>query len=98
MKKALIGLWGLIQGFIGTWWNVIGIMFITHPDSGPGSKEWEEDKMFVPVGYAMVIIWLVAMFFSYYKLKSNKTNMALFSVLWVLGTLCYILLSGFMQS
>lgn len=90
MKKILVGLWGLVQGIIGMWWNIWGFIFILHPDSEPGSKEWEEDKIFIPIGYIMLIIWLIAMLSSYYKLKKSKSHMIIFSITWVVSTICML--------
>lgn len=93
MKKGLIGLWGIVQGAIGAVWNMIGLLFILHPDSSPGSKDWEEDVMFIPVGYIMLVIWLIAMFLSYYILRKNKNNVLVFSVAWLVSMIaCVVLL------
>lgn len=89
MKKVLIGLWGILQGLIGTIWNLFALAFILHPGSSPGTKEWEEDAMFIPVGYIMLIIWLAIMFFCYYKLRKRKTDMIVFSVAWLVSMIIF---------
>lgn len=91
MKKFLIGLWGIMQGIIGTAWSGLGLAFIQHPNSGPGTKDWEEDKMFIPIGYIMVVIWLVITGFSYYKLRKNKSDIIIFTTTWLIGTAIYII-------
>lgn len=90
MKKFLVGLWGLVHGVIGTLWNIWGFIFILHPDSEPGSKEWEEDKIFIPIGYIMLAIWLIAMLSSYYKLRKSKMDIIIFSIAWVVSTFCML--------
>ena len=72
LKKILIALHGLFQGFIGLWWSFVGIAFITHPDSSPGTKDWEEDKDFIPVGYIMILIYLIILAVSFYIFKKRN--------------------------
>ena len=95
MKKLLIGLGGIVQGIVGTAWNLLGLLFILHPDSAPGTKEWEEDRIFIPIGYVMLVIWLIAMFFSYYKFRKSKTSLIIFSVAWLVSTITCIILMFF---
>lgn len=90
MKNLLIGLWGLVHGTVGTMWGLLGLLFILHLDSSPGTKEWAEDSMFIPVGYGMVAIWLIALFISYYELRKNKTGLIIFSAAWFVGIMICI--------
>ena len=90
MRKVLIGVWGILQGVIGTIWNVFALLCILHPGSAPGTKEWEEDAMFIPVGYMMLILWLVVMFLSYYKLRKRKSDMIVFSMAWLVSMIILI--------
>lgn len=90
MRKFLFGLWGILQGVIGAIWNLFALTFILHPGSAPGTKEWEEDAMFIPIGYVMLIMWLVVMFISYYKLRKRKSDMIVFSVAWLVGMIIFI--------
>lgn len=93
MKKVLIGLWGIVQGVVGTAWNLVGLVFLLHPGSAPGTKEWEEDAIFIPIGFVMLVIWLIVMFFSYYKLRKNKSDMIIFSVAWLVSMMICIILA-----
>ncbi len=86
MKRNLIGIWGIAAGIVGTIWNVLGFACILHPGSAPGTKDWEEDRMFIPVGYIMIAVWLAAMVFSCYKLRKNKSDIIVFSITWLVGT------------
>lgn len=90
MKKVVIGLWGILQGVIGTIWNLFALTFILHPGSAPGTKEWEEDAMFIPIGYVMLVIWLVVMFFSYYKLRKRKNDIIVFSLALIVSMIIFI--------
>ena len=90
MRKVLVGLWGILQGVIGTIWNLYALAFILHPGSAPGTKEWEEDAMFIPIGYVMLIIWLVVMFLIYYKLRKRKSDMIVFSMAWLVSMIILI--------
>lgn len=91
MKKFLIGLWGIVQGVIGTFWSGLGLAFILHLDSGPGAKDWDEDKMFIPIGYIMILMWLIILFFSYYKLRKSKSDIIIFSITWLVSTTIFLL-------
>ncbi|MGN0384348.1 MAG: hypothetical protein ACI4EX_00500 [Lachnospiraceae bacterium] len=94
MKRIVIGLCGIVQGVIGTLWTMLALAFILHPGSGPGTKDWEEDLMFIPVGYAMLVIWLIVMFFSFYKLKKNKTDIIAFLITWLVSTaICIVVIT-----
>ena len=55
MKKVLISLWGLLYGIIGGFLGILGIAFM-FPESSPGSKEYEEDRFFIPIGVIMLLI------------------------------------------
>ena len=90
MRKFLIGLRGILLGVIGAIWNLFALTFILHPGSAPGTKEWEEDAMFIPIGYVMLIMWLVVMFISYYKLRKRKSDMIVFSVAWLVSMIIFI--------
>ncbi|MDD6844413.1 MAG: hypothetical protein PUE32_02465 [Clostridia bacterium] len=93
MKKILIGLFGIVQGIIGTLWNMLALAFILHPGSAPGTKDWEEDQMFIPVGYAMLVVWLIFMFFSFYKLKKNKKDIIAFLITWLVSiAICIVVI------
>lgn len=80
LKKILIALHGLFQGFIGLWWSFVGIAFITHPDSSPGTKDWEEDKDFIPFGYLMILIYLIILAVSFYNFKKEKSDIIAFII------------------
>ena len=93
VKKILIGLFGIVQGIIGTLWNMLALAFILHPGSAPGTKDWEEDQMFISVGYAMLVVWLIFMFFSFYKLKKNKKDIIAFLITWLVSiAICIVVI------
>ena len=85
LKKILIALHGLFQGFIGLWWSFAGIAFITHPDSSPGTKDWEEDKDFIPFGYLMILIYLIILAVSFYNFKKEKSDIIAFIISLAVG-------------
>ena len=37
----------------------------------PGSKDWEEDILFVPVGFIMLVLWTISLVI-FIKLSRNK--------------------------
>ena len=91
IKKILIALHGLFQGFIGLWWSVVGTAFITHPDSSPGTKDWEEDKMFIPFGYIMILIYLIILTVSFYNFKENKSDVITFIISLAVGIAGFVI-------
>ncbi len=84
MKKALIAFLGLLQGVFGSWWGLLGIAFM-FPESTPDSKDYEEDRTFIPFGAVMLLIYLGVMIFSYYKLRKRKSDIITFSAALVIG-------------
>lgn len=93
MKKIFIGLYGIVQGIIGTLWNMLALAFILHPGAGPGTKDWDEEQMFISVGYVMLVIWLIVMFFSFYELRKNKTDI-IFLITWLVSTaICIVVIT-----
>lgn len=94
-KKLLLGLWGVIHGTVGTVWALAGWWLAIHPDSSPGTKEWAEDRLFIPVGYAMLVIWAMTTFISYYSLRKSKIGIKVFSGTWLAGIMICISLMYF---
>ena len=90
IKKVLIALHGLFQGFIGLWWSFVGIAFITHPDSSPGTKDWEEDKDFIPFGYLMILVYLIILAVSFYNFKKEKSDIIAFIISFIVGIAGFI--------
>ena len=90
LKKILIALHGLFQGFIGLWWSFVGIAFITHPDSAPGTKDWEEDKDFIPFGYLMILVYLIILAVSFYNFKKEKSDIIAFIISLAVGIAGFI--------
>lgn len=84
MKKVLISLWGLLYGIIGGFLGILGIAFM-FPESSPGSKEYEEDRFFIPIGVIMLLICLVTAIISYYKLRKSKSDIIIFSAALIIG-------------
>ena len=86
LKKILIAVYGFIQGYFGVWWNLLGIAFITTAGS-VNSKDWQEDSMFIPVGYIMIVVWLVVIIASVCKFKHEGFNVVLFLALLIIGAI-----------
>ncbi|MBR1591574.1 MAG: hypothetical protein IJ666_00975 [Ruminococcus sp.] len=85
IRKILIALHGLFQGFVGLWWSLVGIVFITHPDSSPETKDWEEDEMFIPFGYVMILIYLIILAVSFFGFKKEKSDIIIFIISLAVG-------------
>ncbi len=91
IKRILISLWGLLYGIIGSWWGLLGVAF-TFPESSPGSKDYEEDRFFIPLGVIMILFYLIGLIISYYKLRKSKPHIIIFSASLLIGIIIFILL------
>ena len=91
IKKILIALHGIFQGFIGLWWSFVGIAFIIHPDSSPGTKDWEEGKDFIPVGYVMILIYLIILAVSFYIFRKQKPDILTFIISLAVGIAGFVI-------
>lgn len=78
MKRMLLVLAGLVYGFVSFWWAAFSLVFILHPFSGPGTKEWPEDASFIPWGYAGLLFWAALTGYLFWKLKKDRRSAALF--------------------
>ena len=92
MKKTLYGLYGLLQGTIGSYFAILGICF-AFPQSAKGTKEYEEDRMFMPFGFIMLAIWLAVMGFTVLKLKrdDDMRSLVTFAAAWAVGLTFYLI-------
>lgn len=89
MKKFIIAFLGLLQGTFGSYWGLLGIAF-TFPESGPGSRDYEEEQFFVPFGVIMLLSLLTEIIFIYYKLRKKKSDIITFSVAQTIGIAIFI--------
>lgn len=87
MKQFLTGFWGLVYGTAGTFWAFVGYVLAFPLDSSPGTKEWAEDSQFIPLGYIMLALWVMALFMSYFSIRKNKIQLLVFSLAWLVGIL-----------
>ncbi len=78
MKRVFFLLAGLAYGFISFWWAAFSLVFILHPFAEPGSKEWPEDALFIPLGYVGLAFWVLLTGTLFWKLKKDKGHAALF--------------------
>lgn len=78
MKRALFLLAGLAYGFISFWWAAFSLVFLLHPFSGPGSRDWPEDASLIPLGGVGLALWLLLTGALFWRLKRDKGNAALF--------------------
>lgn len=92
MKKVIYVLLGLVQGFYGSYWAILGYAF-AFPESEKGSKDYEEDMWFSPVGYIMMLIWLAVMAYAIVRLRKNKGGLIAFLAAWAVGTAALIILA-----
>lgn len=91
-RKIGISILGLLQGTLGSYFALLGFAF-AFPESGPGSKDYEEDIFFVPFGYIIMFIWLALMIIAFIRLRKNKGKLLLFSISWFIG-ICIFLIYG----
>lgn len=89
LKKTGLSVLGLLQGTLGSYTILLGLAF-AFPESTPGCKDYEEDLYFVPLGFALMLLWLAVMIAAFLFLRKNKTNFLLFSISWLIGTGAYL--------
>ena len=84
LKKAGLLALGLLQGLFGSYFAILGWAF-AFPESSPGSKDYEEDLFFVPLGFVMLFAWIIIMIAAIALLRKNKAYLALFLISWLIG-------------
>lgn len=70
MKKAIIA---ILYSIISVFWLFfsalcISVLWLT----GPGTNDWEEDAMFIPIGIIMLIIWMISFIALVFSFKNKK--------------------------
>lgn len=77
-KIMVITLSGIAYGILSFWWILYSIIMITHPDSSPGTKEWPEDVMFIPIGYILLVLVIIISIAITIRNRKNKWNVIIF--------------------
>ena len=88
-KKIGISILGLLQGTVGSYIAILG-WACAFPGTESGSKDYEEDMLFVPFGYAIMLIWIAVMIIAFIKLRKDKGKLLLFLVPWLIGVCIFI--------
>lgn len=73
MKKIILG---IIYSIISVFWLSIAVLFTSALWlEKPGTNDWKEDSMFIPIGIIMLIIWVITLIALIYSFRSkNKTS------------------------
>lgn len=90
MKRIGLAISGLLQGTVGSYLAVLGFVF-AFPGTPPHSKDYEEDMMFVPMGYIIMALWLAVMIISVLSLRKNKANLLSFLIPWIFGVIGFLI-------
>lgn len=70
MKKVIVGILYVILSVI---WLFLAVVFTsTLWLTSPGTNDWTEDAMFIPIGIVMGILWAVSLVFLMIKIKGRK--------------------------
>lgn len=70
IKKVLI--WAVYSA-VSMVWLFFAIVFVSPIIyDNLGSKDWEEDAMFIPIGIIMFIIWLFVLIFMILRVKKKS--------------------------
>ncbi len=70
IKKVLI--WAVYSA-VSMVWLFFAIVFVSPIIyDNLGSKDWEEDAMFIPIGIIMLIIWLFVLIFMILRVKKKS--------------------------
>ncbi len=92
LKRIGISFLGLLQGTVGSYLALLGFV-CAFPDSSPGSKDYDEDMFFVPVGFAIIFLWIMVMITAVALLRKNKTHLLLFLIPWLIGLIGCVVFS-----
>ncbi len=90
LKRIGLAILGLLQGTVGSYLAVLGFVF-AFPGTPPDSKDYEEDMMFVPMGYIIMALWLAVMIASIVFLRKNKANLLSFLITWLVGMIGFLI-------
>ena len=88
IKRIKFSILGLLQGIFGSYLALLGYAF-AFPESKLGSKDYEEDMFFVPLGFVIILLWLIVMITAIVFLRKNKANLLSFLIAWFIG--CIVL-------
>lgn len=70
MKKAFIG---IIYSIVSVFWLFFAVLFTSALWlESPGSKDWEEDAMFIPIGIIMLAVWAISLVALILHFKNSK--------------------------
>lgn len=70
MKKFLVG---IIYSIVSVFWLFFSILFTSALWlEKPGTNDWKEDSMFIPIGIIMLIIWTISLISIISSLKNKK--------------------------
>lgn len=65
----------IIYSIISVFWLFLSTLFVSAIWlEGPGSKEWSEDAMFIPIGIIMFIIWVISFIALIYSFKNKNDS------------------------
>lgn len=62
---------------VSLWWIVFAIAF-AFPSTSPGSREWDEDVLFIPIGYIMMIVYVLVLGIIMFKCRKKWKELVLF--------------------
>ena len=70
MKKVIAGILYVIFSVI---WLFLAVVFTsTLWLTSPGTNDWAEDAMFIPIGIVMGVLWTVSLVFLMVRIKGRK--------------------------
>lgn len=90
IRNVGISILGLLQGTIGSYLAILGLAF-AFPETTVGSKDYEEDMLFVPFGFVIMFIWIATMIIAFIKFHKSKRDLLLFIIPWFIGTIAFLI-------
>ena len=85
MKKIWISVLGLLQGTFGSYLALVGYA-LAFPGTSPDSKDYEEDMFTAPIGYVIMLLWMIVMVTAIMYLRRKKSSLITFLISWLIGT------------
>ena len=90
IKNIFLSIWGLFHGTIGSYTLLLGYAF-AFPETEPGMKDYEEDMYFVPLGFIIMIVWIILMLITILKLRKKISNLVVFLASWISGVIGFLI-------
>lgn len=68
---------GIVYEYLSLWWIGFAVAF-AFPGTFPGSRDWKEDMLFIPIGYLMMLVYVLVLGIIIFKCRKKWMELVLF--------------------